>query len=356
MINSSVNASSSIFLQNQTLTYLSPISFTSISTTNFTRIRPSYIQISRKSHILNLPRARIYSPVICRHSSHTDFPKLLLKKIAFLVAGSVLLMGCLSKRPVMALPDQKRSVSENIEQEKTAGHVEIMWERFLEKNPKDVDALKIVVYEKMRKGKNSEAVKYLERLIELERDEVEWRLLQALCYEMMGHYATAKRLFEDVLKERPLLVRALHGLAMVMHKNNEAPAVFEMLDNALQLARREKRVTEMRNIGILIAQMHVVKGELEEGLVKFQSLIDENPRDFRPYLCQGIILSLLDRKEEAEQQFDTYHSLVPEEFPQRRFLDDIVFEAKTKPRESLQKDFEAQFSPSTLHGTAYVPR
>lgn len=51
----------------------------------------------------------------------------------------------------------------------------------------------------------------------------------------------------------------LQGLAMVMHKNHEGPAVFEMLAKALEVAHRERRVTEERNIRILIAQMHVVK-------------------------------------------------------------------------------------------------
>uniref|UniRef100_A0A7N0U0T1 Uncharacterized protein n=1 Tax=Kalanchoe fedtschenkoi TaxID=63787 RepID=A0A7N0U0T1_KALFE len=242
-------------------------------------------------------------------------------------------------RPALALPGLRGHLSENIRhgRNEEVDDVEMKWERFLEGNPKDVEALKIVLYGKMRKGKPAEAVKYVERLIQLEGDEVEWRLLQALCYEMMGHFTTAKRLFKDILKGKPLLLRALHGLAMVMHKNNEGPAVFEMLNKALELSRREKRVTEERNISILIAQMHVVKGELEEGLTKFQGLIDENPRDFRPYLCQGIILSLLNRKEEAEQQFNTYRTLVPEEFPQRRFLDDIVFEAKTKSREPSKR-------------------
>lgn len=46
---------------------------------------------------------------------------------------------------------------------------------------------------------------------------------------------------------------------MVMHKNHEGPAVFEMLNEALEVAVREKRVTEERNIRVLIAQMHVVK-------------------------------------------------------------------------------------------------
>lgn len=46
---------------------------------------------------------------------------------------------------------------------------------------------------------------------------------------------------------------------MVMHKNFEGPAVFEMLNGALEVACQEKRVNEERNIKILVAQMHVVK-------------------------------------------------------------------------------------------------
>lgn len=46
---------------------------------------------------------------------------------------------------------------------------------------------------------------------------------------------------------------------MVMHKNHEGPAVFDMLNGALELACREQRVTEERNIRILIGQMHLVQ-------------------------------------------------------------------------------------------------
>ncbi|GAA0185783.1 hypothetical protein LIER_33071 [Lithospermum erythrorhizon] len=128
---------------------------------------------------------------------------------------------------------------------------------------------------------------------------------------------------------------------MVMHKNLEGPAVFEMLNSALELAHREKRVSEERNIRILIAQMHTVKGELNEALGKFEILINENPRDFRPYLCQGIIYSLVDKKKEAAERFEIYRSLVPEEFPQRGFLDDVVFAAKTDSRQQLGKELKS---------------
>lgn len=54
-------------------------------------------------------------------------------------------------------------------------------------------------------------------------------------------------------------------------------------------------------------------------------------------VLQGIIYSLLDKKKEADEQFETYRSLVPQEFPQRGFLDDVMIAAKTESREQLRR-------------------
>lgn len=61
-------------------------------------------------------------------------------------------------------------------------------------------------------------------------------------------------------------------------------------------------------------------------------------------MLKGIIYSLLDKKEEAAKQFETYQALVPEEFPQRGFLDDITLAAKGTPPVQFQKEFRNQFS------------
>lgn len=132
------------------------------------------------------------------------------------VVGSVIFLGCFgfSVRPVLALPGKMGKMSENLgeksETQMGEDEEEEMCERVLEKEPRNGEALKVVVYGKMRRGRTEEAVKYVERLIEIEPREVEWRLLQALCYEMMGQLSKAKRLFKEILKRRPLLLRALH--------------------------------------------------------------------------------------------------------------------------------------------------
>lgn len=278
-------------------------------------------------------------------SAHKKISEVLVENGVKLLVGSLFLVGSLSAWPVVAVPVQN---GVTIEEERDTQHEKVedeeLFMKLLEKEPRNVDALKVVVNGLMRKGRTKEAVKYVEKLIDIEPEQVEWRLLQALCYEMMGQLSKAKRLFKEILKRRPLLLRALHGLAMVMHKNHEGDAVFDMLNKALELACHEQRVTEERNIKILTAQMHLVQGDLDEALKKYQELIDENPRDFRPYLCQGIIFSLQDKKKEADEQFEIYRNLVPEEFPQRGFLEDVMLAAKTKSREQLEKQFKAEFA------------
>nr|XP_043618573.1 protein SLOW GREEN 1, chloroplastic [Erigeron canadensis] len=284
-----------------------------------------------------------YPLIISTHPPHKGITKILSEKIVFLLVGSFIFMGFFNKKPVLAQTTQTQSQTQSQSQSQEVDEEEMMYMKLVEDNPKDVEILKSVFHWKMKRGKTKEAVEYVERLIVIEPKEVEWRLLQALCYEMIGDYGKAKNLFRNILKERPLLLRALHGLAMVMHKNLEGPAVFEMLNKALEIARQRKKVSDERNIRILIAQMHVVKGELDDALKLFKDLINENPRDFRPYLCQGIIYSLLDKKEEAEEQFLTYQSLLPDEFPQRGFLDDVVLAAKREIRQRHKKGVKPEF-------------
>ncbi|XP_027942711.1 protein SLOW GREEN 1, chloroplastic [Vigna unguiculata] len=308
-------------------------------------------------------RATLFSTFTCSQTPCTPCSnfspgralfKFLSEKVAFFLIGSFLLSGAFSKRAAFAeaspsvssdvVLEEKVKPAEEKNEEEESDEEEEMWEKVLEKDPKNVEALKVVLYGKIKRGKSKEAVKFVEDLIAAEPKEVEWRLLLALCYETMGQLSKAKRLFREILKRRPLLLRALHGLAMAMHKNHEGPAIFEMLNKAQELASRENRVTEERNIRILIAQMHAVQGNLEEGIKRLQELIDQNPRDFRPYICQGIIYSLLGKTEEAAQQFETYQSLVPEEFPQRGFLDDVTIAAKKTSFEKFNKEFRNQFS------------
>ncbi|CAN6331621.1 unnamed protein product [Urochloa humidicola] len=241
------------------------------------------------------------------------------------------------KADVKEKEEQQEDVEEEEEDEVR------MYSAILSRNPGDVDALKCALYAKMKRADWGGALRYARRLRDAGPGEVEWRLMEAQLHELKGDLAEAERRFKEVLAEEPLLVRALHGLAICMQKKHEGPAGFEMLENALQLAASDKRVPEERNIKLLIAQMHVVLGQLDVASEKLQNLINEDPRDFRPHLCQGIVYALLDRKEDADKQFDIYRSLVPDEFPDKSFINDVIQAARMESNDRLQKEFGSEF-------------
>uniref|UniRef100_A0A2N9G3A5 Uncharacterized protein n=1 Tax=Fagus sylvatica TaxID=28930 RepID=A0A2N9G3A5_FAGSY len=114
----------------------------------------------------------------------------------------------------IAMPAHTSSSNANMEEKRDTqegkSEEEDMYEKVLEKEPRNVEALKVVLFGKMRRGETKEALKCVERLVDEEPDEVEWRLLKALCYETMGKLRKAKRLYKEILKERPLLLTALH--------------------------------------------------------------------------------------------------------------------------------------------------
>lgn len=133
--------------------------------------------------------------------------------MGFLI-GTTFFIGFFSMRPALAIPAPTSSSSVNMAETSSTQSEEIEKEEFyqeiLKKDPKNIEALMVVLYGKMRRGDTKEAIKYVERLIELEPEEVEWKLLLALSYETMGRLSTAKRMFKEILKQRPLLLRALH--------------------------------------------------------------------------------------------------------------------------------------------------
>ncbi|GER35128.1 tetratricopeptide repeat protein [Striga asiatica] len=372
--------------------FRNPIFQSSSSISLHTELR----QPVRKPYVSSSPISK-YSIAAFLSPPPKKISKYFMETFVAVLLGSLVFVGFFKSRPVLSEPVRESVVLEEIDsqseqsrekEEEEEDEEEIMCVKLLQQNPESIEALKMVVNVKMKKGKPGESMEYVEKLIDLQPNEMEWRLLEALCYEMTGDLSKAKSLFKEILKQSPLLLKALHGLAMVMHKKKEGPAVFAMLDKALEIARREKRVNEERNIRILIAQMHTIKGNFEEALENFQDLIEENPRDFRPYLCQviseveykltyllnlimdiyfmaycenlsmgekaskkeiaenekkkmvdfeGIVYSLLEKTKEAEENFEIYRSLVPDEFPQRGFLDDVVLAAKIDLKQQLEK-------------------
>ncbi|GFY93283.1 tetratricopeptide repeat (TPR)-like superfamily protein [Actinidia rufa] len=170
-------------------------------------------------------------------------------------------------------------------------------------NPDDVEALKRLMESKIKNRKVDEAIAIVKELIRQEPDDYEWRLLKSHFHLYNQDLDLAKLGFNEVLEKEPFMVEAYHGLVTVASQG----------DSESELKELEKRI--------------------EDALERlYQELEKEDPNDFRSYLCQGIIYTMLRKKDEAEKQFEKYQRLVPEGHPYNKYFDKVFREKMENER------------------------
>ena len=97
--------------------------------------------------------------------------------------------------------------------------------------------------------------------------------------------------------------------------------ILERVRMPMAVCKKDKKKEELRDFGLLVAQIRVMEGKYEEALNLYEELVKAEPRDFRPYLCQGIIHTLMRKKDEAGKQFRKYQRLVPKGHLYARYFD-----------------------------------
>ncbi|KAK9275446.1 hypothetical protein L1049_022711 [Liquidambar formosana] len=191
---------------------------------------------------------------------------------------------------------------------------------FLESNTEAVNALKSLLQEKLENGEDEEALKICARLVSAQPAVTEWKFLMARLLNEMGQTENARNVFEEILKVNPLSFEALFENALLMDRCGEGEAVIQRLEQAFKVAEDENKAKEARDVKLIMAQIQFLQKNVEEALRSYEELEKEDPTDFRPYFCRGMIYSLMDRNVEAREQLAKYRELSPKKFEVEGFL------------------------------------
>lgn len=193
-------------------------------------------------------------------------------------------------------------------------------EDFLESDSIAVDSLKSQLQEKIKAGENEESLKILKKLDGAQPENAEWKFLMARLLSEMGEAQEARKVYEEILARNPLSFEALFENAMLMDQCGDGEAVIKRLEEALTIAVDEKKEKEARDVRLIMAQIQFLQKNVEAALKSYEELGREDPDDFRPYFCKGMIYSLLDKNEEASEQFAKYRELSPKKFEVEGYL------------------------------------
>lgn len=208
-------------------------------------------------------------------------------------------------------------------------------EKFLEEqvfsNPYDIDSLRNLLEIKFSCRKFPEAIGVLDKLIELEPEETKWLLMKAHFYIYDGDNELAKYGFAELLKKDPFHVEAYSRLLIDASQEESSKKLEEIeksVGEVMNMCKKKNKKFELREFKLLLAQIRVMERRYDEALKVYQELVKEEPRDFRPYLCQGIIYTLLRKNVDAEKNLEKFRRLVPRAHPYARHFDDDLIAAK----------------------------
>ncbi|KAJ7543284.1 hypothetical protein O6H91_09G031800 [Diphasiastrum complanatum] len=215
---------------------------------------------------------------------------------------------------------------------------EVVFQAFIEQHPDDVEAHQALLLICMQRGEAGKALPLVEKLIILQPDEIEWKYIRAQALDLVGDMGKARQAFEEILKLEPLSARALQGAAITMQKTGEGDrAAIEMLQAAIKKAASQNLFKEARNLRMLLGQILTLQGNLEQALLEYDNLVKDEPGDFRPFLCQGLIYSIEGKSKEAEEKFEDYRRRCPKDFPNRKYLDALATTAKAESHKVKQE-------------------
>ncbi|KAI5077950.1 hypothetical protein GOP47_0007774 [Adiantum capillus-veneris] len=210
------------------------------------------------------------------------------------------------------------------------GSDELILKKILDTDPTNLSALECLAKTLMDDDDLSRALLVLEKLEELQPTELEWKYLKADVYDLIGKSELAKKIFEDILQLEPFSSRALQGLVLAMDRLDEGDSAMKILEDTWNRARGENNHEEAQNFGMLIGQVHTFKGRMQEALQHYKKMIEEDANDYRPFLCQGIIYSVLGELDKAEENFQISEKLCPKDLKQREAFDGLRSRARTE--------------------------
>ncbi|XP_009145892.1 protein SLOW GREEN 1, chloroplastic [Brassica rapa] len=241
-------------------------------------------------------------------------------KSAIIIGAAVSMTGKLSTLPAKA--ESPVTTTEEVKEENFSSEIEPTspLTELLESTPEAVKTLRSLLQQKLENGEDEEALKLLERLVTAQPEETEWKFLMARLLGEMGRTQNARQVFEEILQRNPLSFEALFENALLMDRSGEGDAVLQRLEDALAVAEAENMVKEIRDVRLIIAQIQFLQKNVDEALRSYEQLTREDPKDFRPYFCRGMIYSLLDKNVEAKEQFAKYRELSPKKFEVEGYL------------------------------------
>jgi tetratricopeptide (TPR) repeat protein len=209
----------------------------------------------------------------------------------------------------------------NLAQARKSGNlprVEALYRDRLDKNPKDLEALKALVALTADPKRCAESIGFARRALELAPDDPSLELTLAHSLELCQQYEEAITRYKHYLELRPKSEDALFDLAQMLLRAKRLPEATEAFRNLLQIDPNN------RDASLGLAQCLAASGNYQEALVRYDEVLKTEPGNYDALQGKAYAFYWTEQFAQARTIFENLAAQRPSDPQNQQALDDIA--------------------------------
>ncbi|MDJ1178789.1 tetratricopeptide repeat protein [Roseofilum sp. BLCC_M91] len=192
------------------------------------------------------------------------------------------------------------------------------YELVLEREPENQSVLRGLLDVRLELRDIPGAIAPLEKLVQLNPQDVQYHVLLAEAKNYTGHPDSAAQIYRQVLSQNPGEMTALQGLVDLQLQQKNPQAAIGVLEETLQKAtaanETQAGTIDTASVKLLLGRVYADLERYEEAIAVYDRAIEENETDFRPLLGKAIVLQRQGKPDQAKPLFANATTLAPPEY------------------------------------------
>lgn len=192
------------------------------------------------------------------------------------------------------------------------------YELVLQREPDNQTALQGLVQARIQLREIKEAIPPMEKLVALNPNQMEYKLLLAQLKQFDGDQEGAVQVYRSMLATNPGDLSALRGSVGLLLQQNHPESAITLLQDTLKTAKQEDQTqpgkVDVAAVQLLLAQVYVTQKRNDQAIAIYDQAIEQNKQDFRPVLAKAVVLKQEGKTEQAKSLFDSAATLAPEQY------------------------------------------
>ncbi len=224
--------------------------------------------------------------------------------------------------PLLAgLWQPSNSSSPAIDPSRSLDNQALGYQLVLGREPDNVNALLGLLDIRLQQHDLNAAIAPLERLGQLNPDQVQYRLLLAETKTQLDDLSGAAGVYQSILSQSPYNIQALKGISQLYLQESRATEAVSVVQRAITQAikaqsREQSRIplAEVTSLQLLLGEIYLSQNRPEQAIAIYEAASQVNLEDFRPLLAKAEVLAQTGKVKDAVLIFEQAILLAPVQY------------------------------------------